>query len=211
MALLDVKTGTYTPYAPGVPSDGIYFGRKIEVRTVKRLVPFLLLASTILAAGSPDIRPRADVAEYPAHAGFDAAEIGVAVIPAASAGKQPRPRSETDSSEVSVNAGASIQRESYPDPVTGRRVGTPTIGANSGVGVGTPGEGQRFPAPSASNRDQPEQKLWEKSLPDGKTSVAVAGYLCFPKPSKKSKNDSRVLRWENAEGNVKIVIPNPGK
>jgi hypothetical protein len=237
---------------------------------VRRLVPFSLLTAAILAAGSPGIRPRANVAEYPAHDGFDAAAFGVAVIPpgevkkifaadlsgagyvvievgvfptagreidlspldftlltdpnsiserpadadvvaAASAGKQPRPRSETDSSEVAVTAGASIQHESYPDPVTGRRVGTTITGVNTGVGVGTPAGGQRFPAASASNRDQLEQKLWGKSLPDGKTAADVAGYLYFPKPSKKSKIDTWVLRWENTAGKVKIVIPNPGK
>jgi len=236
-------------------------------------VSFLLVTAPILTAGSPGIRPRADIAEYPAHDGFDSAAFGVAVIPpgevkkifaadlsaagyvvievgffpkfpnagrevdlspldftlladpnsiserpadadvvaAASASKQPRPRSETDSSEVSATAGASVQHESYPDPVTGRRVGTTIIGTNSGVGLGTPARGPRFPAASNSNRDQLEQQLWAKSLPDGKTSVAVAGYLYFPKPSKKSKNDPWVLRWETTAGKVKIVIPNPGK
>jgi hypothetical protein len=235
---------------------------------VKRFLPFLLVTAAILTAGSPGIRPRADVTEYPAQNGFDAAAFGVAVIPpgevkkifaadlngagyvvievgffpkagrevdlspldftlladpnsiserpadadvvaAASAGKQPRPRSETDSSEV--NAGASIQHESYPDPVTGRRIGTTITGVSTGVGVGTPAGGPRFPAASTSNRDQLEQQLWAKSLPDGKTSTPVAGYLYFPKPSKKSKNDSWVLRWENTAGKVKIVIQNPAK
>lgn len=195
------------------------------------------MTAAILAAGSPGIRPRADVAEYAANGSLEAAAFGVAVISpgevkkifaadvggagyvvievgvfpkagrevdlspldftlltdpnaiserptdagviAAAAGKQQRPRSETDSSEVSVNAGASIQHESYPDPVTGRRVGTTIVGVNTGVGVGTPANGQRFPSASGSSRDQLEQQLWEKSLPDGKTTVAVAGYLYF--------------------------------
>jgi hypothetical protein len=225
--------------------------------------------AAILAAGSPGIRPRADVAEYAANESLEAAALGVAVILpgevkkifaadvsgagyvvievgvfpkagrevdlspldftlvaypnsiserptdagviAAAADKQQRPRSETDSSEVSVNAGASIQHESYPDPVTGRRVGATIVGVNTGVGVRAPANGQRFPPASGSSHGQLEQRLWEKSLPDGKTTVAVAGYLYFPKPSKKSAKGSWVLRWDNAAGRVKIIIPNPGK
>jgi hypothetical protein len=87
---------------------------------------------------------------------------------AAATGNQQRPRSEKDSSEVSVNAGASIQHESYPDPVTGRRAGTTIVGVNTGAGVGAPANGQRFPVPpsaSAPSRDQLEQQLWTNPCP----------------------------------------------
>jgi hypothetical protein len=53
-----------------------------------------------------------------------------------------------------------------------------------------------------------EQELWEKSLPDGKTTRAVAGYLYFPKPSSKSKNATWELRWDNASDRLKISLTN---
>ncbi len=163
---------------------------------MKRFVLLSLVTAAILAAGSPGIRPRADVAEYPSNESLEAAAIGVAVIPpgevkkifaadlsgagyvvievgvfpkagrevdlspldftlladpnsiserptdsgviAAAAGKQQRPHSETDSSEVSIDAGASIQHESYPDPVTGRRVGTTIAASTQAWGLASP-------------------------------------------------------------------------
>ena len=51
------------------------------------------------------------------------------------------------------------------------------------------------------------QELWEKSLPDGKTSRTVAGYLYFPKPSGKAKNAAWELRYEPASGRVKLPLP----
>ena len=50
------------------------------------------------------------------------------------------------------------------------------------------------------------QDLWEKSLPDGKTVHAVAGYLYFPKPTKKAKDAAWELRYENTDAKVKLAL-----
>src|SRR5204863_230680 len=51
------------------------------------------------------------------------------------------------------------------------------------------------------------QDLWEKSLPDGKTARAVAGYLYFPKPTGKAKNAAWELRYENADVKTQLPLP----
>ena len=45
------------------------------------------------------------------------------------------------------------------------------------------------------------QDLWEKSLPDGKTAHAIAGYLYFLKPPHKAKDTAWELRYENVDSN----------
>jgi len=111
---------------------------------------------------------------------------------------------ESAAEDVSVTAGASVQHVSYPDPITGRKTGATVVGVNTGVGVGN--SGPRYPSSSGSDRSRLEQQLWEKSMPDGKTTVPVAGYLYFPKPSKKVKSAAWVLEWENAGDRVNITL-----
>ena len=125
-------------------------------------------------------------------------------IAAAVAKPVPSVGPESPGEEVSVTAGASVQHISYPDPATGRKTGTTIVGVNSGVEVGN--NGQRFPSSSGTDTKRLEQSLWEKSLPDGRTTVPVAGYLYFPKPSKKAKN-AWVLEWQNAGERVNIALP----
>jgi hypothetical protein len=62
------------------------------------------------------------------------------------------------------------------------------------------------PSPT-QNANTVSQDLWEKSLPDGKTVHAVAGYLYFPKPPKKAKNTAWELRYENADGKTRLALP----
>jgi len=56
-----------------------------------------------------------------------------------------------------------------------------------GVGVGKSGGP---PDPGVTDRDRAamQQELEDKSLPEGKATSAVAGYLYFPKPRGKAKN-----------------------
>lgn len=116
----------------------------------------------------------------------------------------PASGAEAPSEEVIGTAGASVQHVSYPDPVTGKKTGATIVGVNSGVSADrTSGAHQT----SGGDAGRLEQQLWEKSLPDGRTSAAVAGYLYFPKPARKARNSSWVLRWENAAGRVDIDIP----
>lgn len=129
-----------------------------------------------------------------------------------------RPRSPHD---INTSAGIGIGHVSYPDPVTGRRTGGTVTETTAGVGVGGPApmpcrgydcDPTAYPPPSASGTSsiqkshQISQELWEKSLPDGRTSQAVAGYLYFPKPDRKAKNAAWELRYETAAGRVKLPL-----
>lgn len=111
------------------------------------------------------------------------------------------------SREVSVTTGASVEHVSYPEPVTGKKTGATIVGA--GAGVGPPSGQQPFPRQGSADadRDRLARQLWQDLLPDGKTTLPVAGYLYFPKPAKKARNSTWMLQWENAAGRVKINMP----
>jgi hypothetical protein len=131
------------------------------------------------------------------------------VIAAAAARPVRGATAESPAEEVSVTSGASVQHVSYPDPVTGKKTGATIAGVDSGVGVNRPSGPQ--PSATSSDPDRLEQQLWEKSLPDGKTAAAAAGYLYFPKPAKKAKNEPLVLLWENTALRVNISLPHSAK
>lgn len=122
---------------------------------------------------------------------------------------------------VNTAVGASVGHVSYTDPTTGRRTSGTVTSTDVGVGVGGPAnlpcrtpdcdDQQRTPAPPiqpspTQDANVVAQELWEKSLPDGKTAHAVAGYLYFPKPSKKAKNATWELRYENADGKTRLPL-----
>lgn len=122
---------------------------------------------------------------------------------------------------VNTAASASIGHGTYTDPVTGHRVSDTETSTGVGVGVGGPAQMpcrtnadcQDMPttappitASPTQNANMVAQELWEKSLPDGKTVHAVAGYLYFPKPSKKGKNVVWELRYENADGKTRLAL-----
>lgn len=133
---------------------------------------------------------------------------------------RPAPPHLGNNSGINTSVGASIGHESYPDPVTGRRTSGTVTSTEAGVGVGGPAPmpcrgyecDQTYPAPPVSqpsptqNANMVAQDLWEKSLPDGKAVHAVAGYLYFPKPPKKAKNAAWELRYENADGKVRLPL-----
>ena len=117
------------------------------------------------------------------------------------------PRHQPD---IYTTSEISIAHESYPDPVTGRRTGVTGVGTSAGVGVGVPSGPQYPPVSSGATHAQLEQRLWQDSLPDGKTSRPVAGYLYFPRP-KKSKNAQYTLRWDGPAGRANIALPDTSK
>ena len=123
--------------------------------------------------------------------------------------------------DIYPSAGASIGHGTWTDPVTGRRTSGTVTQTGAGVGVGAPAplpcsgincdDRMPMPAPpvhSTSQVGQMEQELWQRALPDGRTTQAVAGYLYFPKPSGKSKTASWVLRWDNAGRRLKVDLNN---
>ncbi len=133
------------------------------------------------------------------------------VIAAAYERKTPPPQPGSRS-DISVTQTAEVGYGSGTDPVTGRRE-SGTYGA-TGVAVSRGGDSVTPPPPPpvSPGRDPVaiEQELTGKSLPDGKTSEAVAGYLYFPRPSKK-KNEALALIWYAPGGNVTLSLPPAGK
>jgi hypothetical protein len=130
----------------------------------------------------------------------------------------PHPRSPLD---VNTSVGISVGHGSYPDPITGRRTSGTVTEAEAGVGVGGPPPqpcrgyncDSTIPVPPASQPSPVQtanaisQDLWEKSLPDGKTAHPVAGYLYFPKPARTAKDAAWELRYENADGKIRLPLP----
>src|SRR5882724_1748241 len=170
--------------------------------------------------------PGKDVDLYPSDFTLSVDEKSTAVRPVSAdtiaevlAGRQEAPRVSSPH-DVNTSAGVSIGRVSYPDPVTGRQKSGTVTETDAGVGVGGPAPrpcrgydcDSTVPAPPATERSPTQtanvlsQDLWEKSLPDGKTPHAVAGYLYFPKPARKNKDASWELRHENADGKTRLPL-----
>lgn len=132
--------------------------------------------------------------------------------------QRPQVRSPHD---INTSVGVGIGHVSYPDPVTGRQTGGTVTETTAGVGVGGPAPmpcrgyncDTTMPAPPPSQTSPIQkshaigQELWGKSLPDGKTAQAVAGYLYFPKPPGKSKDAAWELRYEPPSGRTKLPLP----
>lgn len=114
------------------------------------------------------------------------------------------PRGKQKDVDIYTTASIGYDSAGTYDPPTGRRKGA--VYTSAGVGVGAPAAGGPAPYPKAT-RDPAllEQELWDKSLPEGKTSIAVAGYLFFPKSSGSKKNVE--LTWYAPGGVVRVVVP----
>jgi hypothetical protein len=228
-----------------------------------RALALVAAFAAMLLAGSPGIRPRAAVTDYPAHQATASVTVGAAVIPRADVkkifatdlnsggyvvvevGVFPPPVGDVDLSpgdftlltdagriavrpvdadtvagaigrahdpsrpkhpDVYTTTGVEISHGPAYDPSTGRRTGGTVVRVEEGGGT------QPYPVPSTGpNRGAMEQELWEKSLPDGRTSVPVAGYLYFPKPSGGTKGAMWELTMDGAAGRIKLVLQNPDK
>jgi hypothetical protein len=118
-------------------------------------------------------------------------------------------------SDVYVTEGVIIGRGTSIDPSTGQRTNGTVVGTQTGVGIGPPPVDCRFnncdsyPGTSSGSGPRPgaiEQELWQKSLPDGKNTSPVAGYLYFPKPSGKAKNGPWQLTMDGQAGRVKLTL-----
>jgi hypothetical protein len=118
-------------------------------------------------------------------------------------------RSTSSASDIGIYPNVGIGYESGSrgyDPVTGRTRGG---GVTTSTGV-TVASGGRGPAPGSTNadRDTMTTELREKSLPEGKTTTPVAGYLYFPAP--KAKGVAYELEFAGPEGNTRLAIPAAG-
>jgi hypothetical protein len=109
-----------------------------------------------------------------------------------------------------VVTSANIGRESVYDPATGRRGSVVYTGAGVGVGVGKSG-GPPDPLVTDRGRAAIQEELEEKSLPEGKATSAVAGYLYFPRSRGKAKNAPMELTYSGATNQLKLRLPTPVK
>lgn len=107
---------------------------------------------------------------------------------------------------VNVTTETGVAYGSGVDPATGQRThGTSTY---EGVGVGVGGPAANAPPPPPRyNPDTVEAVAREKALPQGKAADPVAGYLYFPVPSKKHKNDALELKYSKDGSSVTLPLP----
>jgi hypothetical protein len=237
---------------------------------------FVLLSAitaVLLLAAAPGIRPRADVADYPAHEAGAEVTLGAAVVPAnevkkifatdlnrggyvvvevgvypdsvkdadvnpadftltvdphaaamrtvdaaAAAAAIGRVQEPGNPTMIHGNSAASVALGgSNPNDPFGRRTGginsRTASGPNGLPPVDPPATTDPGPSgPTAGPRPADmEQELWTKSLPDGITRTPVAGYLYFPRPSGKTKNQPWELTWDGPAGRVRMTIQTPPK
>jgi hypothetical protein len=115
---------------------------------------------------------------------------------------------------VDVATSSTIGWENGRDPITGQRRNGVYTGGGVGVGTGTgrgyPDDPQR-PAPTGRDRALVEQELLDTALPEGPTRRPVAGYLYFPKPSKKVKNASYEMTYYAEPDKIHLLLPSPSK
>jgi len=102
-----------------------------------------------------------------------------------------------------TNVDVAIGYETGNDPVTGQR----RSGTYSGVAVENGPQGTLGPPPAGPDPWTMKQELDERSLPGGKSTQPVAGYLYFPKLSKKSRNAGYDLTYYGVNSKIRLAIP----
>jgi hypothetical protein len=102
-----------------------------------------------------------------------------------------------------TNVDVAIGYETGTDPVTGQR----RSGTYTGVAVENGPQGTLGPPPSGPDPWTMKQELEERSLPEGKSTQPVAGYLYFPKLSKKSRSAGYDLTSYGVNSKVRLSIP----
>ncbi|HEY7334111.1 MAG TPA: hypothetical protein VH639_04445 [Bryobacteraceae bacterium] len=106
---------------------------------------------------------------------------------------------------VEVTSEVGVIVATQKDPATGRRTtGVGTYEA-TGVAVGNPQSNPPPPAPRGPDPRIVQDRLQAKALPLGKTGSPAAGYLYFPKPTRKPSNN--LLELIYSKGNSSIDLP----
>lgn len=106
---------------------------------------------------------------------------------------------------VTATAAGGVDYETGSDPAGGQR--EHGVGTYTGVSVSNDPRAAA-PAPPRNPAPSPygiEAKLNAFALPEGRTHDPVAGYLYFPKPSKKSKQVS--LLYERDGASIELALP----
>jgi hypothetical protein len=102
-----------------------------------------------------------------------------------------------------TDVGVTVGYETGTDPVTGQR----RSGVYTGVGVAHAPNGSLGPPPTGPDPWTMQQELEERSLQDGKTTQPVAGYLYFPKLSKKSRHAGYELTYYGVNAKARLLVP----
>jgi hypothetical protein len=102
-----------------------------------------------------------------------------------------------------TNVDVAIGYETGNDPVTGQR----RSGTYTGVAVQNGPPGTLASPPSGPDPWTIKQELEERSLPEGKSTQPVAGYLYFPKLSKKSRNAGYDLTYYGVKSKIRLAVP----
>ena len=107
-----------------------------------------------------------------------------------------------DRVQVTTETGVIVATQK--DPVNGRQTSVGTY-ERVGVAVGNPGPPDQ--PPPGRDPSVVEEKLRARALPQGKTSMAVAGYLYFPQPLKNPKNNSSMLVYSKDGKSIDLTLP----
>jgi hypothetical protein len=109
-----------------------------------------------------------------------------------------------------VTTESGVILENGRDPSTGRRVNG--VGTYETVGVSNaPSQtAPRAPSSSRVDADRLEALLKKWALPEGKTNSAVAGYLYFRLPAKKTKG-AWELQYAHDGSSANLELPAPAK
>ncbi|HEY1185970.1 MAG TPA: hypothetical protein VGE89_17380 [Bryobacteraceae bacterium] len=83
------------------------------------------------------------------------------------------------------------------------------VSASQGIGVNTYPDSPPPPnaAAKAAARDRLDQSLTSRQLPTGRITEPVAGYLYFPKPPGRARNNGFELSWSGESGQAKLTVP----
>lgn len=96
-----------------------------------------------------------------------------------------------------------VEYGTWRDPVTGQR--QKETGVYSSTTVTNDPRAQPLPQPPPGPDPAVGARLDALALPEGRTVDEVAGYLYFPKPSKKAKQFG--LLWSNGSSSVTLSLP----
>lgn len=110
---------------------------------------------------------------------------------------------DTPARLTDVTSETGVSYEQSKDPVYGRRQ---TVGTYSSVAVTDNGPGQTGP-PAGPDPQAVYDRIQRKSLSEGETRTAIAGYLYFPQYVKPGKKDPIELNYSRGDVSVSLVFP----
>ena len=111
---------------------------------------------------------------------------------------------------VTLYPTSEVGYETGVDPVTGRRVNSTSVGGGMGVGIGTTQRPPPPPEAAALDRENMTRVLADLSFPEGAITEPTAGYLYFPRPSKKARGPFELI-WYAPSGKVHLSVPQSEK